>query len=85
MYLLFAYLVSQNVETVDFDDFGVDLYPGPEATVFGSDLDADKYTCRPGYEPNTGITRFKCFISFARFSTHHFFLLIFGTYAYMFF
>ncbi|KAK9946215.1 hypothetical protein M0R45_011690 [Rubus argutus] len=46
-----------NVETVDFDDFGVDLYPGPEATVFGSDLDADKYTCRPGYEPNTGITR----------------------------
>ncbi|XP_050363336.1 E3 ubiquitin ligase PQT3-like isoform X2 [Argentina anserina] len=39
-----------NVETIDFDDFGVDVYPVPEATVFCSGLDADKDACSPGYE-----------------------------------
>nr|XP_004303469.2 PREDICTED: uncharacterized protein LOC101301887 [Fragaria vesca subsp. vesca]XP_011467226.1 PREDICTED: uncharacterized protein LOC101301887 [Fragaria vesca subsp. vesca]XP_011467227.1 PREDICTED: uncharacterized protein LOC101301887 [Fragaria vesca subsp. vesca] len=46
-----------NIETVDFDDFGVDVYPVPEATFFRSGLDADKDACSPGYEANTGITR----------------------------
>ncbi|PRQ28030.1 putative transcription factor interactor and regulator CCHC(Zn) family [Rosa chinensis] len=46
-----------NVETVDFDDFGVDVYPVPEATFVCSGLDADKDACSLGYEPNTGITR----------------------------
>lgn len=55
--------VLQNIETVDFDDFGVDVYPVPEATFFRSGLDADKDACSPGYEANTGITRYKFFIS----------------------
>lgn len=51
-------LVSANVETVDFDDFGVDLFPIPRATFFSSDMDADKDTCILDYEPNTDIKRY---------------------------
>ncbi|BBG95061.1 DWNN domain, a CCHC-type zinc finger [Prunus dulcis] len=51
-------LVSANVETVDFDDFGVDLFPIPRETFFSSDMDADKDTCILDYEPNTDIKRY---------------------------
>ncbi|KAH0969781.1 hypothetical protein GBA52_028377 [Prunus armeniaca] len=45
-------------ETVDFDDFWVDLFPIPRATFFSSDMDADKDTCILDYEPNTDIKRY---------------------------
>ncbi|XP_024022695.1 E3 ubiquitin ligase PQT3-like isoform X2 [Morus notabilis] len=47
--------VSLNIETIDFDDFGGDLYPVPEATLSSLNLDVDKKTLIDGVSPNTGV------------------------------
>ncbi|KAM0968073.1 hypothetical protein ACFX13_016802 [Malus domestica] len=51
---------APNAKTVDFDDFGVDLYPIPKEIVFSSDLDTDKDNFIYDYQPNTdnGIKRY---------------------------
>ncbi|PON42592.1 TNF receptor-associated factor [Trema orientale] len=46
--------VSPNVETPDFDDFGVDLYPVPEANLSSSNLDVEKRICVNSDSPNIG-------------------------------
>ncbi|KAM1464090.1 hypothetical protein ACFXTO_043800 [Malus domestica] len=53
-------LVAANAETVDFDDFGVDVYPIPKETVFSFDLDPDKDDFIYDYQPNSDncITRY---------------------------
>ncbi|KAL5559524.1 hypothetical protein UlMin_035735 [Ulmus minor] len=48
--------VKVNADILDFDDFGVDLYPAPEATLFGAKLDADKNVGIDGDSLNAGIT-----------------------------
>ncbi|KAF3446102.1 hypothetical protein FNV43_RR11281 [Rhamnella rubrinervis] len=50
--------VAPNIEILDFDDFGVDLYPAPGTTFSGSDLDDDKKTWVFDYNPNIGTARY---------------------------
>ncbi|XP_050268101.1 E3 ubiquitin ligase PQT3-like isoform X1 [Quercus robur] len=49
--------LPMNVEVDDFDDFGIDLYPVPEATFSGEDLDADKNVCTGSDQRNDALTR----------------------------
>lgn len=53
--------ILQNVEVDDFDDFGIDLYPVPEATFSGEDLDTDKNVCTGSDQRNDALTRYSCF------------------------
>lgn len=48
-----------NVEVDDFDDFGIDLYPVPEGTFSGDDLDTDKNVCTGSDQKNDDLVR--CF------------------------
>lgn len=48
----------QNIEILDFDDFGVDLYPAPGTTLSGSDIDDDKKNCIFTDTSSTGTARY---------------------------
>lgn len=56
-----ACFTFQNIEILDFDDFGVDLYPAPGKTISGSDLDDDKKTCVFDYTPHIVTARYVLF------------------------
>ncbi len=45
----------------DFDDFGIDLYPVPEGTLSGDDLDTDKNVCTGSDQKNDDLVRYSCF------------------------
>lgn len=57
-----ACFAFQNIEILDFDDFGIDLYPALGTTLSGSDLDDDKKTCVFDFTPNIGTARYKCYL-----------------------
>ncbi|XP_062159185.1 E3 ubiquitin ligase PQT3-like isoform X3 [Alnus glutinosa] len=46
-----------NIELDNFDDFGVDLYPVPEATLSCADLDTDKNACTGSDEKSDYVAR----------------------------
>ncbi|OVA08364.1 zinc finger protein [Macleaya cordata] len=42
VFILVDIFILQNVEVENFDDFGIDLFPAPETSLFDSDTDDDK-------------------------------------------
>lgn len=57
----------QNTDILDFDDFGVDMYHVPGATLCSSNLDDDKNTCILDDTSNIGIARYEVLFLFILF------------------
>ena len=51
--------ILQNVETVNFDDFGAELCPVPDGNLSGIDLDIENKFCIGEEETNIKLKRYQ--------------------------